>query len=178
MDCDPIPTCKLASFQLGFGDFQMNADINSFREIDYINNNRQIILFSDLTQNGKTLDHAPRTLLKTAVSNLSKLGYNIEVECGINFTVFNEKFRKNQDNLEEAVAITEHSNRFNFLNQQVHDELLNGFKKSLKLSGINVESISGDVAPGQFRLNLGLTQDLIEFCDSIVITKLVIFNLN
>jgi len=162
MDCDPIPDSRIASFHHGFGDFTMNPDINSFREINYINDNRQLILFSDLTQNKEKLEHAPRTLLRDSAKSLSDQGLEVEAQCSINFMLFNDKFKKNQ-----------HPNNMNFLNLQVHDELINKFRKSLKFSGINVESICGEDAPGQFRVNLDVTKDLVEFCDNIVLLKLV-----
>ena len=87
--------------------------------------------------------------------------------------LFNDKFKKNQENLHNAEPITQHPNNMNFLNLQVHDELINKFRKSLKFSGINVESICGEDAPGQFRVNLDVTKDLVEFCDNIVLLKLV-----
>lgn len=173
MDNEPIPGSRIASFHQGFGDFTMNPDINSFREINYITDSRQILLFSDLTQNKKELIHPPRSLLKNSLRKLSEADIEIEAQCSINFMIFNDKFKKNQENLHDVEPITQHSNNFNFLNQQVHDELLNKFKKSLKFSGINVESIIGEDSPGQFRLNLSLTKDLVEFCDNVVLLKLV-----
>jgi glutamine synthetase len=173
MDNDPIPSCRIANFQKGFGDFQLNPDINSYREIDYVNGEKQILLFSDLTQHGSPLEHAPRTLLKNAVTALEGLGLSLEIECGINYTIFEEKFKKNQENLSIIKSITEHCNEYNFLNTQVHDELINKFNKSLKLSGIHVESIYGEKTPGQFRVNLSKKTDLVEFCDNILLLKLV-----
>ncbi len=153
----------------------MNPDIDSFKEINYINDTRQILLFSDLTQGKKVCHHSPRALLKNSLNDLAKAGLKVESQCSINFMIFNEKYKKNQDSLNEVDPITPHANNMNFLHQQVHDELLNKFQKALRFCGIKVESVVGEDAPGQFRLNLALSDDIVEFCDNLLVLKLVIF---
>jgi glutamine synthetase len=177
MGFNPLPNTPMASYERGFGDFTMRADMQSIREINYIGESKQLLVFSDLhdQQTDKLITHAPRYLLKQSVEAMKSLGFNVEVECDINFTVFLEKYRKLSENFDNAQTITEHSNMYNTLYKQNLDEFFHKIKNSLKVSNINVEKISGDKAPGQFRLSLA-SSDVLEFCDNITLLKLVHFN--
>jgi glutamine synthetase len=170
---DPIPNTKYANYQRGFGDFTMKADLNSFREINYINDHRQILVFADLYDEETNVPHAPRHLLRKAVNDLSQLGINVQVESDINFMIFQEKFKKIEDDIGSALPITEHHNLYHTLYKQNKDSFINKIKKSLKLSGINCNHISGAGSPGQYSLSLPLT-DPLEFSDNVTLLKLVI----
>jgi glutamine synthetase len=177
LSCDlgynPIPNTEIASYERGFGDFTMKADIDSMREIDYTTHHRQLLFFADLYDTNLTseIPYAPRYLLRKAVSDLKEMGYKVKIECDINFYMFFEKYKKISENFVFQPS-TEHSNLYNTLYKQNFDEFLNTLKNSLRLSGINAKSIAGDSAPGQFKLTLSLT-DPMEFCDNITLLKLV-----
>ena len=177
MGFNPIPNTSMASYERGFGDFVMKADMDSVREINYIGDHRQLLFFADLydQQTDKLITHAPRYLLRKAIEELKTMGLTLQIQCDINFTVFLEKYRKLSENFSHAQTITEHSNLYNSLYKQNLDDFFHKLKNSLKLSNINVEKISGDRAPGQFRLSLGAV-DILEFCDNITLLKLVIFS--
>ena len=176
MGFNPIPNTTMASYERGFGDFTMKADMDSLREINYIGDSRQLLLFADLfdQQSGSHITHAPRYLLRKATQDLKTLGYSVQIQCDINFTIFFEKYRKLSENFGHAQPVTEHSNLYNTVYKQNMDEFLTKLKASLKISGISVEKMTGDKAPGQFRLSSG-SSDCLEFCDNITLLKLVKF---
>lgn len=164
----------MASYERGFGDFTMKVDLDSTREINYINDHKQLLFFADLydQQSGNAITHAPRHILRQAISDLKELGYSVQVQCDVNFTVFYEKYRRLSENFHHAQTLTDHSALYHTVYQLHTDEFLNKMKSSLKLSGINVEKITGFKAPGQFRMSL-TPADCLEFCDNITLMKLV-----
>jgi glutamine synthetase len=179
LSCDmvfnPVPNTNIASYEKGFGDFTMKADMDSIREITYINDQKQLLFFADLvnSQTDMPITHAPRYLLRQSVQDLKALGFSIQVECDINFTIFFDKYRKLSENFHHAQTVTEHSNLYNTVYKQNLDDFFNRLKVSLKTSGIHVEKMTGDKAPGQFRLSLKAC-DVLEFCDNITLLKLCI----
>lgn len=175
MTFNPVPNTNIASYEKGFGDFTMKADMDSVREITYIGDNKQLLFFADLvnSQTEKPITHAPRYLLRQSIQELKKLGISIQVECDINFSIFYDKYRKLSENFHHAQTVTEHSNLYNTVYQQNLDEFFNKLKASLKTSGIVVEKMTGDKAPGQFRLSLKAC-DVLEFSDNITLLKLCI----
>ncbi len=174
MGFNPIPNTKMASYEKGFGDFTMKADMDSVREISYIGDHKQLLFFADLvdTQTEKPITHAPRHLLRKSIEDLKNIGLSVQVQCDINFTIFFEKYRKLADNFLHAQTVTEHSNLYNTIYKQNLDDFLNKLKAALKVSGINVDKMAGDKAPGQFRISLKAA-DVLEFCDNITLLKLV-----
>jgi glutamine synthetase len=172
---NPLPTTQLASYERGFGDFTMKADLSSMKEINYVNNQRQIIFFSDLYEQDSDIQvtHAPRYLLKKAVEELKALGYTVQFQCDVNFTVLNEKYKKLSETFADMTPITEHNNQYHALYKQNFEEFFTKLKSSLRFSGIKVERISGDKAPGQYYVSLSLS-DAVEFCDELSVFKLVI----
>jgi glutamine synthetase len=151
----------------------MKPDLNSFREINYINDHKQILVFADLFDEETNVPHAPRYLLRKAVGELSQLGINVQIQSDINFMIFQEKFKKIEDDLSSALPVTEHHNLYHTLYKQNKDNFINKIKKSLKLSGINCEHISGAGSPGQYGISLPLTEP-IQFCDNVTLFKLVL----
>lgn len=178
LSCDlgfnPLPNTQMASYEKGFGDFTMKADIDSMREVNYISDNKQLFFFADLYDQDlrNPVTHAPRYLLRKAIEDLKQLGIKAHFQCDINFYVFFDKYKKICENFHTQPS-TEHHNLYNTLYKQNLDEFLNKLKSSLKVSGIHVDSISGDEAPGQFKLSLTHT-DPIEFCDNITLLKLIV----
>jgi glutamine synthetase len=175
MGNNPIPGTELASYERGFGDFTMKADMDSMREINYIGDHRQLIVFADLfeTDSDTPITHAPRYLLRKVLEDFQMMGYTIQAQCDIDFTVLSDKYKKiSSEYFSHITPVTEHSNLYNSLYKQNFDDFLNKLKNSLKFSNINVERIAGDKSPGQFRLSLSLT-DPMKFCDNIVLLKLV-----
>lgn len=153
----------------------MRADLDSCREINYINNSKQLLFFSDLFENEKEnpILHNPRYLLKNSVSEINKVGIHPKFQCEINFTVFYENFKKNEKKIDNMKPLTEHANLHNCLYKNNFENFFKKIKNALKLSGIGYEGIKGDESQGQYRLLISAT-DPIEFCDNVVLLKLVI----
>lgn len=178
LGCDiamtPIPNSKLASYELGYGDFTFKPDLNSLRKINYINGETQFFFFSDLitVETNDVVEYAPRQMLRRAEEKLEKLGYKIRAECEINFTAFHEKYRKQQHNIKEMIPLTDHSNLANVFYSQANEKLISDLMDKLSYSGIPVNSIYGDSGVGQFKVVLDIT-DPIEFSDNITLLKLI-----
>ncbi len=153
----------------------MKADIDSYREINYINNNKQLLFFSDLYENEKDnlILHNPRYILKKNVYSLNQLGLFPKFQCEINFNIFHETYKKNEKNINHLKPITEHSNLYNCLYKNNHESFFKKIKNSLKVSNIEYEGIKGDESQGQYRLMISAT-DPVKFCDNLVLLKLVI----
>ena len=174
IEMTPLPNAKLSSFELGYGDFMMRTDLESMREINYINGETQLLFFSDLydiEDPNKTIDYAPRWLLQRAVSELEKKGIKLNVECDINFTAYLEKYRKNMNDLEHLTPITEHNNLANVFYSNAYEKLLSKISSSLKFSKVPVSAIYGDSGRGQFKICLDESSALT-FSDNILLTKL------
>lgn len=152
----------------------MKADLDSCREINYINNSKQLFLFSDLFENEKEnpILHNPRYLLRNSVNEIKKLGINPKFQCEINFSVFLENYKKNEKKFDHLKPLSEHANLHNCLYKNNFENFFKRIKNSLKVSGIVYEGIKGDESQGQFRLMISAS-DPIEFCDNIVLLKLV-----
>lgn len=152
----------------------MTADVNSFRETSYMNSNkRQLFFFSDLNMNGERLHHNPRCMLKRSLENLKDLNVNAKFQCEMNFSVFEGNFKEIEDNLENLVPVTEHSNTYNTLYKNKFESFFKKIKNAFKVSNIGFEGIKGDETNGQFRILISASNP-IEFCDNIVLMKLVI----
>jgi glutamine synthetase len=176
LSCDigfnPVPGSNLNSYERGFGDFTFKADLDSIREINYINDNRQLLLFSDLLVGKEPVTHAPRYMLRKVFNELKALGIVVKVQSDINFMVFRDKYKKIEDNVHHATPITEHSNLYSTLSKIYKEGFIGKLKSSLKLSNVNVEHLEGCTSRGQFSFSLSL-KDPVEFCDNITLLKLV-----
>lgn len=157
----------------------MTADIDSFRETSYMNTTtnpdlRQLIFFSDMNMNGKPLDHNPRCILKRSIEEMKKNNpeISVKIQCEINFSIFEGNYKQIENDLDNLQPVTEHSNLFNTLYKNKFENLFKKIKNAFKTSNIGFEGIKGDEADGQFRILISAS-DPVEFCDNIVLMKLV-----
>lgn len=148
----------------------MKADMNSFRETSYMNSDsRQLFFFSDLN-----LPHNPRCMLKKSLEGFNNSDIQPKFQCEINFSLYEGNYKQNENDLENLTPCTEHSNLFNTLYKNKFEDFFKKIKNAFKVSNIGFEGIKGDEANGQFRVLISAT-DAVEFCDNIVLMKLVIF---
>lgn len=171
IEMNPLPNSLLSSYSLGYGDFTMIPDLYSKRKVNYLNNELQYFFFSDLIdiEDNTIVGYAPRQLLRQSEE---KLELKMKVECEINFTAFNERYRKSIKNINIMEPITDHSNLSNVFYSQSNELLISTLLEKLQYSSIPVASIYGDDGYGQFKVCLEKT-DLIEMCDNITLLKLV-----
>lgn len=173
----PLPEAKVSSYERGYGDFLMQADLDSFRETSYIGSNKQLFFFADLFESDKKtpIFHSPRYMLKNSVEELKNLGVRAEFDCEINFSIFQDNYKKNEKHFDKLKPLTEHSNLYNNLYKNINEEFFKQLKSALKSSNIEFLGFKGDEANGQFRAILGAS-DAVEFCDNLTLFKLVCLN--
>ena len=150
----------------------MKADVDSFRETSYMNNKKQLFFFSDLNMNDNPILHNPRCILKRSIEDLNKMNVHPTFQSEINFTLFEGNYKKNENDLENLIPVTEHSNLLNTLYQNKFEDFFKKIKNAFKVSNIGYEGIKGDEADGQFRIMISAS-DPVEFCDNIILMKLV-----
>jgi len=150
----------------------MKVDINSFRETSYMNNKKQLFFFSDLNLNGDPIHYDPRFLLKKSLEDLNKINVHPKFQSEINFSLFEGNYKKNENDLNNLTPVTEHSNLLNTLYKNKFEDFFKKIKIAFKTSNIGFEGIKGDEAEGQFRILISAS-DPVEFCDNIVLMKLV-----
>ena len=74
--------------------------------------------------------------------------------------------------MNNLTPVTEHSNLLNTLYKNKFEDFFKKIKIAFKTSNIGFEGIKGDEAEGQFRILISAS-DPVEFCDNIVLMKLV-----
>ena len=170
MEMEPVPGYEAASWDLGYGDFAIRADLATLRRIPWLEGTA-LVLGDVVDHHGHDLPHSPRAILKRQVARARELGFEVNMASELEFYVFNDTFEaargKTYKDLQTAGWYIEDYHIF----QTTKEEgLMRAIRNGMDAAGIPVEFSKGEWGPGQAELNLRYT-DALEMADRHAIYK-------
>lgn len=73
MEMEPVPGFKAASWERGYGDFAIKADLATLRRIPWLEATA-LVLGDVVDRDGREVPHAPRSVLKRQLARLARKG--------------------------------------------------------------------------------------------------------
>jgi glutamine synthetase len=171
MNMDPSPGYRLASWERGYGDFEMSPDLGTLRVASWLD--RTALVACDLRQcdSHELVAEAPRSILRRQVERVRALGYEPMCASELEYYIFNNSYREaaasGYASLEPAGWYLEDYHAL----QGTREEPLNGaVRRHLAKSGIAVECSKGEWGRGQHELNVRYTRAM-DMADRHVVFK-------
>lgn len=171
MDMDVIPGYDYANWQKGFGDFHLQADLQSLRVAHWLDGTAMVIC--DVTESGaeEYVTIAPRSMLRKQLAALEAIGYSAQSASELEYYLFENSFKQ---------AAINHYHNLGPVGWYIEDyHILQGTREehfnakariALKKSGIPVETSKGEYGHGQHELNVRYA-DMLTMADRHVIFK-------
>ena len=154
MEMEPVAGYEYASWELGYGDFHLVADLATLARAGWTDSS--VIVLCDVVdvQTHAPVAVAPRSMLATQVERAAALGFSVKAASELEFFLFDDSYRdahrKGYADLEPAGWYIED---YHLLQGARVEGYVGAARRALTATGIPVESSKGEWGRGQHELN-------------------------
>ncbi|MBT2399057.1 glutamine synthetase family protein [Streptomyces sp. ISL-100] len=161
---------EMASWDRGYGDFAMHADLSTLRRVPW--NDGTAMLIADLAWNdGAPVVAAPRQILRRQLERLAELGYTAHVGTELEFIVFKDSYEEAWNRgYKDLVPANQYNIDYSVLGTGRIEPLLRRIRNDMTAAGLTVESAKGECNPGQHEIVFKYDEALVT-CDQHAIYK-------
>ena len=170
MEMDPTPGYEMASWERGYGDFDLTPDFSTLRRIPWLEGTA-LVLCDVQWHDGKPVKPSPRQVLRRQVDRARKLGFEpmfgTELEFYLLKETYAEAYQKHYSDLTPSV---QYNLDYHILATTYSEPFIRSVRKGMKAAGVRVESSKGEAWPGQQEINFHFA-DALTMADNHVIYK-------
>jgi len=170
MEMDPVPGYEIASWEGGYGDFELLPDVATLRRIPWLEATAMIqcdVAWAD----GSPVRPSPRQVLRTQVERARSLGFEAKFASELEFYLlresYEEAYRKRYVDLTPSVP---YILDYHILAASYDEPLLRQIRNGMHRAGIPVETSKGEAWPGQQEINFRYA-DALMMADNHVVYK-------
>ncbi len=171
MEMEPVPGYTYASWELGYGDFQLVPDMKTLRVASWLD--KSAFVLCDL-KNEKTDAHvpvAPRTILRQQVDAAHALGYESFAASELEHYLFRKSYREAAaHDYRDLSPAGWYREDYHVLQATRSEDFHGAVRRHLKQSGVPVETSKGEWGLGQHEVNVRYAATL-DMADRHVVFK-------
>ena len=153
MEMDPIPGYEIASWEQGYGDFELKPDLDTLRRIPWLEATA-LVLCDVQWHDGSPVQPSPRQVLRAQVERAAALGLEpmlgSELEFYLLRQTFQEAWEQRYENLTPSVP---YILDYHILAATYDEKLIRQIRNGMHAAGIRVETSKGEAWPGQHEIN-------------------------
>jgi glutamine synthetase len=170
MEMDPVPGYEIASWEQGYGDFDIVPDLGTLRRIPWLEGTA--LLLGDVCwHDGSPVQPSPRQVLKAQMERAAAAGLvpmaGSELEFYLLKETFEEAHAKGYASLTPSVPYVLD---YHVLGTTYDEPLLRAIRNGMQAAGMRVETSKGEAWPGQQEVNFRYA-DAVTTADNHVIYK-------
>jgi len=170
MEMDPVPGYELASWERGYGDFDLRPVASTLRRIPWLEATA-LILCDVAWTDGTPVRPSPRQVLMAQVERARAHGFEVMIGSELEFYLlretYEEAYRKHYADLTPSVP---YILDYHILASTYDEPLLRQIRNGMQGAGIPVETSKGEAWPGQQEINFRYS-DALTMADNHVIYK-------
>jgi len=170
MEMDPVPGYEIASWERGYGDFELLPDLATLRRIPWLEATAMVqcdVAWAD----GSPVRPSPRQVLRAQLERAAGHGYEAMFASELEFYLLRESYddayRKRYDDLTPSVP---YILDYHILASGYDEPFMRAVRTAMKAAGLKVESSKGEAWPGQHEINFRFS-DALTAADNHVIYK-------
>ena len=171
MDMEPVPGYAFASWELGYGDFNLVPDFRSLRIASWLD--KSAFVLCDL-RNEKTHEYvsvAPRSILRRQLEDAKSLGYEAFAASELEHYVFRRTYREaHEQDYRDLKPGGWYREDYHVLQGTRTEDYHAAVRRHLKNSGVPVENSKGEWGTGQHEVNVRYAEAL-DMADRHVVFK-------
>jgi glutamine synthetase len=160
LDMDPLDGFKVANWDAGFGDFVMQPDLGTLREIPWLPASA-LVLCDFAREDGSLVAEAPRSVLKAQLERVAAAGFHCESASELEFYLFNqtyhEAFESGYRNLKPS---SDYRIDYHLMQPGRDEALMRAIRNGMVAARVPVESSKGEWSRGQHEINFTHDQPL------------------
>src|SRR6202521_6167857 len=170
MEMDPVPGYEIASWDRGYGDFDMVPDLDTLRRIPWLEGTALVL--SDVAWHDRTpVAPSPRQVLKAQVERARALGFEPMFGSELEFYLLKETYAEaHAKGYRDLTPSVPYILDYHILATSYDEPFIRGVRNAMHAAGIRVESSKGEAWPGQQEINFRFT-DAVTMADNHTIYK-------
>jgi glutamine synthetase len=171
MEMEPVPGYRFASWELGYGDVHLVADLATLRRADWLD--RTAIVLCDVhdSTSHELAAVAPRSVLRQAVDRMAGSGFDAMAATELEYYLFRTPYDvAARDGYREVEPAGWYIEDYQLLQGARTEPFHAAVRRHLNRSGVPVESSKGEWGLGQHELNVRYS-DILEMADRHVLYK-------
>jgi glutamine synthetase len=160
MEMDPVPGYAIASWERGYGDFGLRADLSTLRRIPW--HEATAMVQCDVEwHDGSPVGPSPRQVLKAQVEKARGLGFDPMFGSELEFFLFRESYLEaHAKHYHDLTPSVPYILDYHILGASFDEPFLRDVRTSMKAAGMIVESSKGEAWAGQHEINFRFREAL------------------
>ncbi|RUS59452.1 glutamine synthetase [Pseudorhodobacter sp. E13] len=176
MEMNTVQGYKSTSWQAGYGDYVMKADLSTLRRVPWLQGTALVLCDLLDHHSHKPVPHSPRAVLQAQVARAKAMGFDAMMATELEFYLFENSYESLRDSyqrtgqLRDLQAISPHNEDYALFQTTKEEEVMRALRNGLYGAGIPVECSKGEADAGQEEINIRYS-DALDTADNHVITK-------
>src|SRR4051812_43396084 len=171
MDMTPVPGYSFASWELGYGDFNLVPDFKTLRTASWLSHSAFVLCDLKDEKTHQYVSVAPRSILRRQLDAAKALGYEAFAASELEHYVFRKSFREAQaQGYRDLDPAGWYREDYHMLQAARTEDYHAAVRRHLKYSGVPVENSKGEWGVGQHEVNVRYAEAL-EMADRHVVFK-------
>ncbi|MGW1548736.1 glutamine synthetase family protein [Streptomyces sp. NPDC002346] len=169
-DMNTVDGFAMSSWERGYGDFAMHADLTTLRRVPW--NDGTAMVIADLAwEDGSPVVAAPRQILRRQLQRLAEHGLTAHAGTELEFIVFKDTYEEAWNrNYRDLTPANQYNVDYSVLGTGRIEPLLRRIRNEMAAAGLTVESAKGECNPGQHEIVFRYDEALVT-CDQHAVYK-------
>jgi glutamine synthetase len=170
MEMDPVPGYEIASWERGYGDFELAPDLDTLRRIPWLEATA-LVLCDVNWADGSPVRPSPRQVLRAQVERARAHGFETMVGSELEFYLLKESYEQaHAQHYRDLTPSVPYILDYHILASTYAEPLLRQIRNGMVGAGMRVETSKGEAWPGQHEINFRYA-DALRMADDHVIYK-------
>ena len=170
MEMEPLPGFTLTSWERGYGDMKMVADLATLRLIPWLP--KTALVFCDVYgEDGEPVEEAPRWVLKRQLARAAAQGYVVKTAAELELYCFRETFEEARaKRYQNLTPFSTYLEDYHILQTTKEEPLVRAIRNAMEAADVPVETSKGEWGRGQEEINL-VYGEALEMADRTALYK-------
>lgn len=171
MEMNPVPGYAFASWQQGYGDVHLVADLSTLRPAGWADGVALVLcdVIDDATHERVAV--APRSVLRHQVERMASAGYAVNAASELEFYLYDESYRRaHEQGYAGLTSAGWYIEDYHLLQGARVEPYVGAARRALRASEIPVETSKGEAGLGQHELNIRYS-DALTMADHHTVMK-------
>ncbi len=170
MEMDPVPGYAIASWEQGYGDFDLVPDLATLRRVPWLEATA-LVLCDVAWHDGSPVQPSPRQVLRAQVERAAALGYTAMVGSELEFYLLKETYEEaHAMHYRDLTPSVPYILDYHILATTYDEPFIRQIRNGMHAAGIRVETSKGEAWPGQQEINFRFA-DALTMADNHAIYK-------
>jgi len=170
MEMDPVPGYALASWEQGYGDFDVRPDLATLRRTPWLEGTA-LVLGDVHWHDGAPVQPSPRQVLKAQLERAAALGLTPMVGSELEFYLLKQTYAEaHAQRYQDLTPSVPYVLDYHILGTTYDEAFIRQLRNGMQAAGMRVETSKGEAWPGQQEINFRFA-DALTMADNHVIYK-------